>query len=337
MAALKRDKNGSPSRRRLFVHIGMHKTGTSSIQYACHRNYDILLHHGYLYPMTGRHPLSFVQHDLIYRALITEEQDNTLFKLDNPVDADLLFNALLQEISLTSGHSVVLSAENLWLLGENEVAEFGRRFAEFEIVPVIFIRRFSDYLESLHLTRIRIEPEYAKNFAGRQDFCKGYGDMDLIKTVADWASISASGKVTVHSYDNREKDSVKSFLDIIGLKSAVLRDHDKRYNESQSVLSEAVRTACGRNGFSEDLARNLASQLSNIRHGEKYSLISNAERNALDEKYQLQVQRLLQSSRVTTTDRTKWIMKREDSPIHLDGAMSILFAIGRALTEKQGG
>ncbi|MBN1638303.1 MAG: hypothetical protein JW866_05015, partial [Ignavibacteriales bacterium] len=51
----------------LFIHIGSHKTGTTTIQYALHLNSQKLLQSGYRLPMSGR-PVrcSAAQHNLCW-------------------------------------------------------------------------------------------------------------------------------------------------------------------------------------------------------------------------------------------------------------------------------
>lgn len=321
------------TKRKLFIHIGMHKTGTSSIQYAMHRNHDILLQNGYLYPLTGRHPLAYVQHDLFFRALASAPPAGGVFAIAETVDPEVLFRALLQEISLTNCNSVILSAENFWLLQSSEISRLGEWLADFEILPIIFIRRFSDFADSLHLTRVRIDPDYAKMFAARQDFYADYADLDLVRCVNDWAQLSTSGQVALCSYDNLNNDSLRTFLRVVGLGAVTFRETGMRYNESQSIISEAIRTACGRHGVSEEHSNWLTKQIGRLNFRGKHTLIPPAERAKLDEVYLAQVNKLLKSKKVKPIEVERWQLTREEPLVHLDGLLSIMFEIGRALAE----
>lgn len=327
-----KDRNVTQTeKKKLFVHIGMHKTGTSSIQYAMHQNYAELMRGGYLYPMSARHPVSYVQHDMIYRALARPAESQDMFSLAGTVEADVLFPTLLQEIELSACNNIVLSAENLWRLEEAEVADLARWFARFDITPVLFIRRFSDFVESLHLTRIRIDPSYAQMFRKSQEFYRGYMDLDIETCVKNWASIASDGRVLLHSYDNEQKNSILSFMELIGAGDIKIRSSDLRVNESQPYLEEAIRTTCGRFDLSDDVFNGLKKQLSVLQFREKHTLIPAAIRRELDQSYFDQVKRLLDSDIVRTSDLAKWRMERDEEPVELNGALSILLAVGRAL------
>lgn len=54
------------SERKCFIHIGTHKTGTTSIQHLLIRNSSALRERGYCYPQAGRLELSPGHHNLAW-------------------------------------------------------------------------------------------------------------------------------------------------------------------------------------------------------------------------------------------------------------------------------
>lgn len=317
-------------KRKLFVHIGMHKTGTTSIQYVLHESARNLRKAGFLYPTTGRHPLAHVQHDLLFLALRGNHGDGNLFKVDDVPEAEEIFARLKSEIFEAKVRNTIVSAENLSLLDSSEVQRFASYFDDFEIVPILFTRRLSEYVESIHLTRIRIDTEYARMFRDRQSFWRSYLDINLLSWIRAWAKVSSTGKVVLRNYDSQETDSVACFCKAVGIDPQILSKKVRRLNQSQTVLSEAIRTACGRHGLSEDLAKRLAAQISKVKFSERFSLIPADGRETLDTAYFSQITEALELGLVETDDTFEFAQSGSQL-VHVDGALSILFAVGRAV------
>jgi len=50
-----------------YIHIGIHKTGSTAIQHFLHHNHDALLNHGILYPKVGLHGTG--HHEIAWAAM----------------------------------------------------------------------------------------------------------------------------------------------------------------------------------------------------------------------------------------------------------------------------
>lgn len=136
-------------KKRLVLHIGMHKTGTSSVQRYFSRNRAILRRMGVCYPKSigvsgERQP----KHAAIFDA-ISHEAD---FGVHHPVlgPAAELLNQAAAEIEAAPGRLGVLSAEGL--SGERPVfaAALADLGARFDATVVIFVRRQDHWVESFY-------------------------------------------------------------------------------------------------------------------------------------------------------------------------------------------
>src|SRR5690606_981899 len=97
-------------RTSILIHIGAHKTGTTSIQQTFSAHADDLLRGGLLYPASGRLPqadLSFGHHGLS-RAVRALAQGNT--------SGGGALDDLLGEIETKQPERVVISSEEFWAL-----------------------------------------------------------------------------------------------------------------------------------------------------------------------------------------------------------------------------
>lgn len=124
----------------LFLHIGVHKTGSTSLQLRFFRNPDTLRRQGILYPL-GRFENHPYQHSEITRLTAP----GTLSELES------LLRAIRGEADESGCRKVVLSGEDISLLQHRRlgVLRDALRSAGFHTVVVVFFRHYVDYVRSL--------------------------------------------------------------------------------------------------------------------------------------------------------------------------------------------
>ncbi len=179
--------------RNLFIHIGLHKTGTSYIQKLFAANRDTLSESGiglapYLSPFTSCH------HPII-QAIETE-------------GADRVFDAVAQ----TPGDSVLISAEELCIVMQDPVkAEAIRAAAARHFNPriVIFIRRQDELKESVYSQVVK------QWFVGGilDDEHYDYHHDARLRALEDVFGIE---NVTVRIYEVDRKDIAGALLEVMG-------------------------------------------------------------------------------------------------------------------------
>lgn len=130
--------------RRCFIHIGTHRTGTTSLQMALSAHSQALQDRHYLYPLSGRPPEAPLgQHNLAW-----EISGDYRFQKDSGGIEDLL-----KEIGGTT-HNVILSSEDFECSIHHfeNFTEFIRRLQahQFEIKLLMYFRNQIDYARSLY-------------------------------------------------------------------------------------------------------------------------------------------------------------------------------------------
>lgn len=127
-------------KKRLFIHIGSHKTATTYLQSLFHNNRDLLLKNNLLYPATG---IAHEAHHELAWSLRDKQQDST----------DLLlmprWQALVEEIEGAAADTALISSEDFewnafkpdWLRPLHQ---------HFDLHVIFFLRQPDLYVESYY-------------------------------------------------------------------------------------------------------------------------------------------------------------------------------------------
>jgi hypothetical protein len=144
---------------KLFLHLGTHKTGTTTVQKAMSDNRDILARAGVYWPKTGvpNHKTQWGHHDLAYA-------------LRRPETAGL-WTELRKECDTAGLENVFVSSEEFYNLptphmpGIAPFKHIAQAFAGYQIHPVIYLRPQADLLESLYNHNVKSVGETDDLFA----------------------------------------------------------------------------------------------------------------------------------------------------------------------------
>jgi hypothetical protein len=222
--------------RRLFLHIGTHKTGTTSIQWCLARNRDVLHARGLFVP--GAHQIDPYSghHNLPWLLIGDPRYDPGLGDLDS----------LFGELKSVDGDAV-LSSEDLESLTRSPATIDGlaRRCAAegFEMIAVVYLRDQFDYATSLFVELLKhgytggideflatIERDRAISFEGDRGLW--YFDFDYHRLLSCWSSV-VGDRMRVCGYDveSRHGDLVPSFFRCLGIDDLTgIVDMDVRIN-----------------------------------------------------------------------------------------------------------
>lgn len=131
-------------KKKLYLHIGQHKTGTTSVQMGLGNSRKPLRAQGYCYPKTG---IVYSGHHNIAWQLADDEQ----------FDADKgTIEELTAEIAESKCHSVILSSEGFDILNETQIKELHRQFSDFEVYVIVNLRRQDSLLQSKWASYVRL-------------------------------------------------------------------------------------------------------------------------------------------------------------------------------------
>lgn len=229
----------------IFLHIGLHKTGTTSIQVALTSAQSKLAKVGILYPQSGRPSASkYGQHEIAW----------SLFERMSHVPAEWaagkkfglerrrqIFESLLAEIEESRAERIVISSEEFDCLSTSEVNSLAKELNGYRLCPIIYLRCLSDFIESAYRTTIIYSSETSdiRTFAGNQRT-----RLDFHQLVLDWLHVAHDGVVYLADYDDKlvRSDSLAIFRDCLGVDDETLPALNKRQNESlPAAMVEMVR------------------------------------------------------------------------------------------------
>ena len=130
----------------IIIHIGRHKTGTTSIQHFLALNQDLLLdRYGIYYPEIGRDPLMKYHHPL-FRDWAENKK-----KLDLQLINEVIENAKRKSASRIILSSEILSRDSIT---ETKWIQLKEAFNE-KITIIVYLRRQDKYLESMYAEEIK--------------------------------------------------------------------------------------------------------------------------------------------------------------------------------------
>ncbi|HEX9904251.1 MAG TPA: hypothetical protein VGA77_04730 [Propylenella sp.] len=188
---------------RLFLHIGAHKTGSTSIQTRLSENAESLKEHGFLYPL-GRFERWSFQHSAIVDLVLRAE----------PEGLASLLRGIREEAVSAKCHTVILSGENISQLPGGKIAVLRDALlaAGFAPVVVVFFRRYFDHVRSRASERMKGRGSYITPsvLAGQ---LKRLGRVDI---AGRFASVFGAENVIRHDLGS-DDDSVALLDQDIGL------------------------------------------------------------------------------------------------------------------------
>lgn len=139
----------SPVGRTLFLHVGTHKTGTTSLQKTLSENSVTFATAGLYFPRTGRAPGSGGHHNIAWELARDARFDPTFGTLSE----------LVAEIAAVDSPSVCLSSEDFEYLYHDarSLERLRDAFAatNFRIAVVIYLRPQASYAESLYAELVK--------------------------------------------------------------------------------------------------------------------------------------------------------------------------------------
>jgi hypothetical protein len=222
------------STRCCYLHIGTHKTGTSTIQHALALQSDRVAEAGFIFPHTGRLTSDSGQHELAQQT--------------NSPEQSARVESLLAEIAAVP-HHVILSSEEfshmLWVNPSGLQHLIDRLSTVVErVVVVLYLRRQADYIESNYPQRLR--SRFCLDFS---TYVHTRMQHDLAEFTLNYAKLTAKLddlrgiEMVVRSYDALNQVSVlNDFLGVIGWPADIPLT-DARVNAAPDLV-ESLKNFC---------------------------------------------------------------------------------------------
>lgn len=203
--------------RTLYLHIGIHKTGTSAIQIVCMKNHDELLRAGILFPKAGftRKPAAEETATSGHRGLLGFMKEPA--KLAHSVG-----RALLDEIEASACDRIVISSEVFSAPHNRGAVEGVSWFRQqgFNVKLIAYLRRQDIWLDSFYRERLKWVGKKYRETRSIEGFWReeGHDWLNYKSRMGVWVEAVARGNAVIRSYEDIQTTGgvVADFLKIIG-------------------------------------------------------------------------------------------------------------------------
>ncbi|MFA5631969.1 MAG: tetratricopeptide repeat-containing glycosyltransferase family protein [Porticoccaceae bacterium] len=196
----------------IYLHIGFHKTGTTSIQEALRLNSDYLSKKGIIYYQDPAYPnTSFGNHTL---ALSIRNIEHPQIKIKE--SQQQVWDRFLDVINKTYHQKIVVSSE---VFMEGVKKEYIReRLDAFKVKIIIFLREQSAWFDSNYAEKVKhgYEQTPEKYFLEEKN-----QRLDYFSEIERWATLFGEDNLILEDYDraSRNKGLIPYFLNHIDLAS----------------------------------------------------------------------------------------------------------------------
>lgn len=244
--------------RRVLLHVGMHKTGTTGIQQFMALNRAALARHGVLYPTLYGHD----SHPELALCLPNRREEmmlrmrGALPARPGPTwpDRETAYARLASEFRDSGSEVLVLSSECFmeWLDPADVKAALSSAL-DCPVTVLMYLRNQSDWLESVFRQVVR-DPEI--RFAGERDELPQVAQTDYLAVLQPWAAAFGAQHLRVRSYDtvtSRGVGAVRDVLGVLGLPpSAHFRYPLRNANAAASAAQIEVLRGLNRSGATDE-------------------------------------------------------------------------------------
>jgi hypothetical protein len=227
-------------KKTVYIHIGPHKTGTTTIQHGLALNEKSLRKKGVLVPKSGRpYPNNGGSHNLSWELRIPNS------RVYNPKYGT--WKDLLNEIAEDRRiKKIILTSEDFCLLDEGEIRSIREYLAGFRVKVIIYLRRQDKAHQSLWV-------EFAKNRANLpivgsfvewlEEYDYAIRNYDYLEIISKWEAVFSQENMILRLFDTKqfEQSLFHDFLNLchIQLNHVITPQHT---NISPGVKTiEAIR------------------------------------------------------------------------------------------------
>lgn len=178
---------------RVILHIGTHKTGTTSIQEFCQGNRSHLASAGIDYPQTYLVPSRrYFGHHCLPWQLLGQGPDRRPWPdgLDDPL------GDLRERVERDDAAAVLLSSENFCRLGSDGVERLRDALAGVRVDVMLYLRRQDLYLQSLYQTAV-----LHSGFEGDITSLAGSVELDYGPLVERWSDAFGADRLHLAAFE----------------------------------------------------------------------------------------------------------------------------------------
>ncbi len=273
--------------RKLILHIGYPKTGTTTLQAFLARNGAALTARGVIYPSAGLvHEAHYGVNFALGLALHDRPEG---FQVSGTIPADIA-----AEADASGVDTVVLSSEYFITAKPAAIRRVREFFADFEVRIVCYLRRHDDALESAYAQAVKtvVDPPWHDSIQGFLLHNAGLGTVsyEYLGVLRQWAGVFGAGNIIVRPYEAAQNvpDLPGDFLRAIGVEDGPDFVRPPSANRSIGPLVAAAIRMVRRGGLEDGLKRKVVGRLiqraGREREGDRF--LTPVEREAIVRRYE---------------------------------------------------
>lgn len=240
----------------IIVHIGLHKTGTTSIQHSLLKNRDTLSSLGYYFPAFNIGNGIMANHSRALVNLFSDNPENYKLNITSGYDTkekcQSLSKTLLQQFSSgikTSHHKLILSGEGLTTLTEHELENL-KKFLDSHLSLQGKIKVFAYLRHPVNYYQSVIQELVKSGFGKADSFNMAMGGSKSLytKTLNKFISVFGKHSIALYRFEDTIEDSTPDlfFFKLLEAKDNLDKIISVRANESLSAeafeLISAINT-----------------------------------------------------------------------------------------------
>ena len=199
----------SMNEKKLFLHIGYPKTGTTAIQDNLYLNRELLKEHGVLYPNTAIHVNA---HHQLPWCIKDDKRRNANLTVDQ------IMSTLKEEVNGSTGDKVIISSEGLvFAVDPKHIRELLKDLFS-EITLIIYLRDPLEWIQSDYNQGVKAHRNIIDTFDGflGQLLERKNNPLNFHSVVKKWADVFGFDHTRIRVY-TKEKNILDDFLDVVGV------------------------------------------------------------------------------------------------------------------------
>ncbi len=312
--------------KKLIVHIGTPKTGSTSLEKFLYENRDVLKGCGYLYPEEiirgyGHHDIAYLANGEYPKWAIP--QDKTL--------ADLI-NLLRHEIRKHHEKKIILSSEIFYLLSKPKevariIAELGFKLEDTRVI--VYLRRQDEVHQSWYNQRVK-----AQGYTGEIDdsIIDSRDLWDYQKSLEPWRKIFGKKNIKIRLYEKSSlvgNDIRRDFIEVLGIDTENFKYLQKNTNsrlcrdllEFQRYINSIPISFVNKRKYMHKLIELTNSSKSNQFFSDS-PLLTNSQKKELMDSYE-QANRYVAREYLDTDEIFSYVINRQPHNINNKTSLSL--------------
>lgn len=199
--------------RRLYIHIGPHKTGTTYLQQCLFGARNALSERGVLYPSSGlgewqaHHRLAFAlkgRRDRKEAAEIPSKERETEW--------------IVEEVSRSDAAVVILSSEEFFSVRPDQIQYLASRFEGFDVKAVFYARRQDELFVSNYTQIVKTADNDITGsiYSFLDKPIRANRDLNMFKFVSNWEQVLGRDNIVGRMYERRGDMLLDFFGEVVG-------------------------------------------------------------------------------------------------------------------------